>query len=835
MFDRVGIRIPGSIQARLGLVFLLLTAVTTSLFGIYWLWVLEPRLEADARTQANIMAHSHAWLLSDALDSSEGEQRQELEWTMDEILVLTDPITGKPFIEGISVELDGSLFGPDSVHWVVRGNNLCPDCFTSEIPLYAKQTRELLGIATFHSNNSFFEQLRSDVRKRLYLAMAVMILLLSSAWWIISSLLTRAQRSDAMLGQTFDAMSFPVFAISADLMSIIRSNKSAQENFSPQRTAAGRSLKDIFHDSHDFDVLRKAIAMEKDITGFECELRGYNDNPYWALLSARQVNFHDQQAVIISIAEVTQLKYAENIIRASEERFSTVVDSIDDLVYVANMETYELLFMNRAARKVFGETFGRKCWEVLRKDQTGPCEFCTNDRIVDKQGQPCGVYTWDFCNTLTNEWYTCRDRAIRWVDGTTVRLETATNITELKKTQKALEQARDEAETASRAKSQFLATMSHEIRTPLNGIIGMVKLLMRSSPRPDQREYLDIINLSSEQLLLLINDILDISKVEAGKLKLESHNFDLNRVVEETVRLFELHAREKGLVLEKQIDPATPMQLYGDATRLRQVLLNLVSNAIKFTREGSVKIEISGQLLANRQAAIRISVSDTGVGIPAEYAQKIFEEFTQLDMGSTRGYEGTGLGLAISRRLLNAMGGDIRLSESGPNGSTFIAELELPLAQEQKPHTAAASCHDYPLQPQYILLVEDNAINSKVAKTLLEQEGHTVELATNGAEALQCLEKDNFDLVLMDLHMPVMDGIQATRELRRMQDRHKASTPVIALTANIMQEERDRCIEVGMDHFLAKPFTPEKLNAVICQTLSRRDANQRLDSQHQPD
>jgi CheY-like chemotaxis protein/two-component sensor histidine kinase len=375
--------------------------------------------------------------------------------------------------------------------------------------------------------------------------------------------------------------------------------------------------------------------------------------------------------------------------------------------------------------------------------------------------------------------------------------------------------------------------MSHEIRTPMNGIIGMGKLLQRSSPREDQLEYIDAINASSEQLLLLINDILDISKIEAGKLQLEPHDFELDTLISEVTRLFWHRAREKGLRLEHTISPETPIRLHADATRLRQVLMNLLSNAIKFTHEGSVKIAASGHMLEPERAQITLSVTDTGVGIPPERSQHIFEEFTQLDMGASRRYEGTGLGLAICKRLVQAMGGAIRLSSSNQEGSTFTVQLTLPLSTGTSGEAEQTTTHQVraAMPPLNILLAEDNQINSRVARTLLEQKGHRVTIAINGADALAMHEQGDFDLILMDLHMPVMDGLEATRRIRAMDDVTKSRIPIIALTANIMQEERDRCLSLGMDNFLAKPFTPEKLEDLIIQTLSAIAAKGSLDSE----
>lgn len=837
MSRRFGSNMPGNLHARLGLVFLLLTAAMASFIAAYWLWSLEPRLKQDAQAQANVMAQSYSWALQEALTQNSGEERiQQLRWAMDEILVLTDSSTGQPFIKAISVELDRSLLPTNTPTRISLGEIQCPECFVSEIPLYSSQTRELLGIATFYSASVFFAQLQYDVRKRLYFAMVLLILLISSAWWSIHGLLNRVQRSESILGQTFDAMPFPVLVVDEQLTQIRRRNDSAKECFPQLASGTDKRLEILFHDRYDYEVLLKAIETGEDIQGYECTMRNRQGQPYWALMSCTHVKFHSDTAIIISIADISQIKLAEAAIRESEERFATVVDSLDDLVYVADMQTHELLFMNRAGREVFGDGIGKPCWSVLQKAQDGPCPFCTNDKLLDSNGSPKGVYTWDFRNTITNEWYTCRDRAIHWTDGRIVRLETATNITELKSTQRALEQAKNAAEAASRAKSEFLATMSHEIRTPMNGISGMLELLQRSKPREDQLEYIQAISTSSEQLLLLINDILDISKIEAGKLQLEPCDLRFDQLLDEIVKLFASQAREKGLELKHEIAPDCPTRLYADPTRLRQILLNLISNAIKFTHEGSVTVSVEGRSTDTEEAELRIRVKDTGVGIPKERAHLIFEAFTQLDMGASRRYEGTGLGLAICKRLVEAMGGDIKLESSGPQGSTFSVYLRLPLSSATPQQMASLSPHPpAALPPLRILVAEDNPINARVAETLLEQEGHEVAIAANGEEALEKLQQQDFDMVLMDLHMPVMDGLEATARIRRLADPRKASIPIIALTANIMQEERERCLELGMDNFLAKPFTPGDLEETLYQTVAEQGTQPTIDTTDKPD
>lgn len=826
---------PSGNQARIGLVFLLLTAGLTSLAGTYWVYSLEPRLKADANTQATVLAQSQSWILADTLLLNDNAQKMsQLAEVMDEILVLTDPNTHAPFVHGIKVELDTSLDEEGRV--ITRGIIDCNRCFVSDIPLYAKTNRELLGIARFYSSSNFFQQLRDDVRQKVFVGIIAVILFLSAAWWVIRNLLQRIERSDRSQLQIFDAMPFPLFVVRSDMQRVMLSNHSAREHFPSAEFAPEHPLLHIFRDPHDYEVLQRALSMRQSIQGYECELRARNNKPYSALISSTPVEFPDGNAIIVSIADITLQKQAETWIAESEERFATVVDSLDDLVYVADMDTHRLLFMNKPMRDIFGNRIGEICWKVLQQGQNGPCSFCSNDKLTDAAGRPSGVYVWDFKNTITGDWYTCRDRAITWIDGRIVRLEAASNITELKKIQFALEKAKEAAEAASLAKSNFLATMSHEIRTPMNGIIGMVNLLQRGKPREDQKDYIDAISTSSEQLLLLLNDILDLSKIEAGRLELELQPFDLEKLLKDSILLVENSARQKGLAIGYELDPSAPLALQADSTRLRQVLLNLLSNAVKFTSRGAVRLLIAGEKTSANTACVRFSVVDTGVGIPAAMADQIFEEFTQLDSGTSRRYEGTGLGLAICKRLVSAMGGEIWLERSSDEGSTFTFELELPLALTPPPRRPPpGEITTTSIQPRRVLLAEDNKINSLVAQSLLEQNGHTVAIAENGSQAIALLEQHEYDIVLMDLHMPEVDGIEAARRIRAMHDKSKSTIPIIALTANIMHAEQERCLDAGMNGFVAKPFTPEKLEAVIQQILSPHLPKATLDTSKRGD
>jgi len=376
---------------------------------------------------------------------------------------------------------------------------------------------------------------------------------------------------------------------------------------------------------------------------------------------------------------------------------------------------------------------------------------------------------------------------------------------------KRLSAAKDAAEAASQAKSQFLATMSHEIRTPLNGILGMAQVMQRDGLPDVQRDRLRVIRRSGETLLGLLNDALDFSRIEAGKLSLEMGEFDMEHLTRGAVATFTPLAANKGLTFEFSIDDAAKGRFRGDPVRIRQILYNLSANAVKFTDRGGVGVCVSAT-----DAAISIEVADSGIGIPPDRVEGLFERFVQGDASATRRHGGVGLGLAISRSLAEMMGGTIRVSSVEGRGSIFTVSLPLERIDAPQPLAAPEPTAASAGEAIRILAAEDNAVNQLVLKTLLSQVGLEPTLVENGAQAIEAWKSGQWDVILMDIQMPVMDGITAAREIRTSEARDdRPRTPIIAVTANAMSHQVAEYIEAGMDAVAPKPIDAAKLFEAI--------------------
>ena len=388
----------------------------------------------------------------------------------------------------------------------------------------------------------------------------------------------------------------------------------------------------------------------------------------------------------------------------------------------------------------------------------------------------------------------------------------------LKMTEYELLKAKKKAEIASNTKSRFLSNMSHELRTPLNGIIGASNLLLQEDHLPEQKSSLDILKFSSEHMMVLINDILDYHKIEAGKLELVERPVNLMEFMNSMISQFSPQIQSKGLVFRTSIDPNLDNELVMDDTRLNQILSNLLSNAIKFTQRGSISLTAKQVFSSSHMATVMIMVKDTGIGIPTDKHTEIFRSFTQADINTTRKFGGTGLGLTISKKLINMFNSELLLESVEGKGSEFYFTIELKINQDRKLYINEAKTRQLsPLEGVRVLIAEDNKVNLSVAKRFMSKWGITVTEAVNGKEAVELFSKGNFDLMLIDLEMPEMDGPTALREIRRINN----SVPAMAFTAAVYDNMQLDLLRKGFVNYVHKPFRPEDLHQKISELVYR--------------
>jgi PAS domain S-box-containing protein len=491
---------------------------------------------------------------------------------------------------------------------------------------------------------------------------------------------------------------------------------------------------------------------------------------------------------------------------AQQAMLSAVVSNSQSMVYVKDLEGRYLL-VNEAFQAAFGVTEA----ELLGQsdDYIDPAQapvWQANDRLAHTGAvhmEETALIDGRQRVYETNK-FPLSDAAGELYASCGISLD----VTDLRRAAVVAEQARDEALSQSRIKSEFLATMSHEIRTPMNGVLGLATLLIRSELSPAQRRYADGIHSAGSALLTVINDILDISKIEAGQVLLDPADINLPELLDATVALIGPVAQAKGLVVRVRCGTGLPTAVRGDGGRVRQILLNLTGNAVKFTAQGSVTLR--ADLVGADRPTVRFEVIDTGIGIASGDAERLFEPFTQADASTTRKYGGTGLGLAISRQLTEAMGGTIGVTSEPGQGSTFWCEIPFEPAQGA---AAAPAADDTPVPAGRgtVLLVEDNDTNQLVALGLLTGLGYRADVAGDGLQACEMTAAGHYDAILMDCLMPGMDGFTATARLRDREHEDGTRTPIIAMTASALAADRQRCLAAGMDDYLAKPVDPAEL------------------------
>jgi len=578
--------------------------------------------------------------------------------------------------------------------------------------------------------------------------------------------------------------------------------------FSPEFQPDGRR-------SDEKSVEMDSIAREKGIHQFEWIHRRSDGEDFPVQVTLKSVRLGDKPALLVVWHDITQRKRAEERLRQSE---AMLVES-QQLTHSGSWEADLLTGKNYWSDEAF-RIFG------LEPDANGPATDLFYKMIHPDDKELYKQRVNEAINKLTPSSFDLRivlpNGKIKFIRaigrpfvnavGQVTKLYGAIqDIDSYKKSEAELIRAKELAEQAAIAKSQFLSTMSHEIRTPMNAVIGFTHLLLQHEPRPDQQEYLNILKFSSENLLVLINDILDFNKIEAGKIEFEAVDFNLSRLVD-NIRLAQLQrAQEKNIKLKLMMDEDLPNAVIGDPIRLGQILTNLISNAVKFTKEGKVIISAT---LAEKQkdyTIIDFEVEDTGIGIAPDKLENIFESFTQASSDTTRKFGGSGLGLTISKRLLELQGSEIEVKSELGKGSIFSFSMKFKNSTKQLAPTLENIQNIKSLKGTRILIAEDNQINVLLAKQFMKQWDVDCDVAENGVIAYELIQTNNYDLVLMDLQMPEMDGYETTEKVRRLAGEKYAKLPIIALTASAMLDIKDKAFESGMNDYVSKPFNPDDL------------------------
>lgn len=552
---------------------------------------------------------------------------------------------------------------------------------------------------------------------------------------------------------------------------------------------------------------------------FQEMLRAYQELP---LVSNEEFSRVANLATAL-IDELIQAKRGARATGTSKKRrrdvLETVLDNLDVAVYVVEPETFRLVYVNAYLCKMLGgePLEGRLCHDAIR-GRAEPCPECSMEKLFEAGAAPFGSsLRYERHNQVFQRDFIISNRLIKWRDGRCMHMAAAIDVTDLN--------ARAFEKAASQIERQFMARMSHELRTPLNGVLGMAQLALQAKPQPKQREYLEKIQSSALLLLGIINDILDYSRIEAGEVVIEQRPFDLHKVVERAIALITPAAEKKKLSVFVDMPPTVPQFIVGDSLRVSQIFLNLLSNAVKFAHEGGVRFSLKSSLTDEGRLRIDCEVADTGVGISEAHLRKLFTPFIQPQCSTAKESCGAKLGLAICKNLLALMGGDIHASSVPGTGSVFSCHfLADPVAEESAELVIAVDALQENFLRGHVLVVEDNAMNQEILLALLNDMGLSADVAENGQKGVEAFLTHDYDMIFMDIQMPVMDGLEASRRIRKSGKHDAEHVPIVALTANAMPEDKEACRDAGVTMHLSKPIAVEELTATVARHLSSSGA-----------
>jgi PAS domain S-box-containing protein len=617
-----------------------------------------------------------------------------------------------------------------------------------------------------------------------------------------------------------------IFLIDADRTYILAEGTNFEKWGLTREDFEGRKLKDVqLTPYEEINGIIERVFNQLEIVDTEFVLKGRRYSR-----SIRPIVIEDEVKYAMSIVKDVHDEYQVNLdLQQSEEKYRRLVEESTEIIF-SLAETFIVYYVSPNVIQFLGydsmEITGRSIFDFLHPDDLDVFliwldesnDFLAKNQFLEyRLKHKNGEYRVFNSNGKLIE---AKNGIHRYYTGI------ARDISKLKETQRELVLAKEKAEQASQVKSQFLSVMSHEIRTPMNAVIGLAHFLMEEDPRPDQLENLRTLQFSAESLMALINDILDYTKIDSGKVELEHEPFDLRNIIYRIVHAHSFPAHEKSLKITCQIDESIPETFVGDSLRIGQVVNNLVSNAIKFTESGFVRITVTREFIQTNHTDIRFVFEDTGIGIPESKRAAIFEAFTQASSSTSRMYGGTGLGLAIVKRLVELFGGDIEMRARRGGGSIFEFTIPLEFIDLQKIETEKAEqiSNRRSLEKAAILVAEDNAVNQiLIRKFLIKWNVGNLVIASDGQEALEQFNEGDFDLVLLDLQMPVLDGFGVARAIRNHPDKVKQRVPILALTAASLNEVKEELTLSGMDDFIPKPFTPEILFEKILKYLNPKD------------